>query len=174
MTDLSVWPGNRAALLPEPVESVRRHWLARFILVWLGIFAATTCALFLEFWYVTLPPTIVSDAVVLTVGTLGSLPAAAAYIFANYGFARPYQTRPPVNEHERGRLRSDRILTVVHAFLLISWPTTYLIVRIAEGSRPEMSTPVMAWLTGLAIGYFTLEVLSARGWRWWTEKPSND
>jgi hypothetical protein len=166
--------GRGVNLLPAPLESVRRHWLTRFAIVLAGLVAATACEIVMLRGLARQPVSIAVEVLILVLAVIVSLIAAAAYIFANYGFERPYQSRRPITELERGRLRSDRILACIHVFLLTGWPGTYLSVRFMEGQQPALQTAFMTGLSGLAIGYFTLEVLSARGWRWRTRKHTDD
>lgn len=169
-----------ARTLPVPLFSGRLEALRQnfgvafvFMLVTLGITSATILGIgpTLANW----PMNPAFDLVILFVCWLSGLPIMAGLVIAYFGKAERADilTMPQVLRAAR-RVDTGRGMALIYAFALILVLCGYIWIRIEFEGRSVPAMHLIAITSGVWTGYYMLETLRARGWRWRTEKPSDD
>ncbi|MBI1234577.1 MAG: hypothetical protein GC208_08745 [Alphaproteobacteria bacterium] len=167
MTDASEPQAENARLFSGRLETLGQNFGVAFVfmLVTLGITSATIFGIgpTLANW----PMNPAFDLAILFVCWLSGLPIVAGLVIAYFGKAERADTlkMPHVLRAAR-RVNTGRSMALIYAFALILALGGYIWIRIEFEGRSVPAMHLIAIAAGVWTGYYMLETLRARGWRW--------
>ncbi|MEN0652571.1 MULTISPECIES: hypothetical protein [Hyphobacterium] len=158
--------------LPVPLfsgrlEALRQNFTVAlvFLIVTLGMTSATIFGIgpALANW----PMNPAFDVAILFVCWLSGLPIMTGLVIAYFGKAERADilTMPQVLRAAR-RVNTGRSMALIYAFALILALGGYIWIRIEFEGRSVPAMHLIAIAAGVWTGYYMLETLRARGWRW--------
>lgn len=107
------------------------------------------------------------DLAILFVCWLSGLPIVVGLVTVNFGKAeRADILKMPQPIRAAGRVNTGRGMALIYAFTLILALGGYIWIRIEFGGRSVTAMYLIAVAAGVWTGFYLLETLRARDWRW--------